>query len=159
MKVLPNLALVLSLAYPVRAQRRWRSVPPLRGDIAAGETRSYTFTADAGDEIAGPAELLGPEGPLQFLDGVGNRVAGTRITGHLGALQVDASGFVAPASGTYQVRITAAGTRGRQIHAAAGEARGSARMRGVICHPEGGPSQANAFDNSPVTCSRAEVMR
>lgn len=137
MKVLPYLALFLSLAHPARAQEALTFGSPVTGDITGGESRSYTFAAAAGDEIAGPAELLGPEGALQFLDGAGSTVAGTRVRQwYLGGTAGRRVGLVAPATGTYQVRITASGTRGGRYTLRLERLAVSARMRGVSVTPK-----------------------
>ncbi len=156
----PELALVLSLAYPVGAQEALTFGSPVTGDIAAGESRSYTFAADAGDEIAGPAELLGSEGALQFLDGAGSRVAGTRVRQwylerHCRSTRRLCCASVGHLSGSHHRCWNA-----RRQHTRCGW-RGSRFQRACAAYlsPRRRSIQANAFDNSPVTCSRAEVMR
>lgn len=137
MKVLSSLALVLSLAYPARAQEALTFGSPVAGDITGGESRGYTFAAAAGDEIAGPAELLGPEGALRFLDGAGNTVAGARVRQwYLGGTAGRRVGFVAPATGPYQVRITASGTRVGRFTLRLERLAAAARMRGVSVTPK-----------------------
>ena len=46
-----------------------------------GESHRYTFAATAGDLVSGQAELLGPEGSVQFLDDAGNAIEGMTVRG------------------------------------------------------------------------------
>ena len=50
MKALPCVALVLGLAWQAHAQETLKFGVTVTGGLTGGESRSYTFAADAGDE-------------------------------------------------------------------------------------------------------------
>ncbi len=137
MKVLLCSALMLGLAWQARAQETLKFGATVTGGLTGGESRSYTFVADAGDEIAGPAELLGSEGWLRFLDGAGSTVEGTRVRQwYLGGTAGRRVGFVAPASAAYQVRIGVSGTQRATYTLRLEKLAVAARMRGVSVTPK-----------------------
>ncbi len=104
--------------------------------IMGGESHRYTFTATAGDLVSGQAELLGPEGSVQFLDDAGDAVKGMKVRGfYLGGAAGRRVGFVTPASGNYQVRITAFGTKRGTYTLRLERLAVAARMRGISVTP------------------------
>lgn len=126
------LAILLLLPGSARAQQSFSLGSAVMREISGSETHSHTFTADAGDLVAGPVDLVGPEAAVAFLDGAGNPVAGMRIRGfYLSGTVGRRVGFVAPASGSYQVRIAAAGTRRGNYTLRLDRVAIAERMRGV----------------------------
>jgi enterochelin esterase family protein len=120
----------------VHAQETLKFGVSVTGGLTGGESRRYAFDAAAGDQIVGPAELIGSEGWLQFLDGSGGEIDGIRVRQWpLGDTPSRRVGFVAPASATYQVRITASGTAGATYSLRLERLAVSDRMRGVSVTP------------------------
>ena len=137
MKVVRHLALVLVLAYPANAQDPLPIGSPISGSIMGGESHRYTFAATAGDLVSGQAELLGPEGSVQFLDDAGNAIEGMTVRGfYLGGTAGRRVGFVAPTSGTYQVRVAASGTQRGTYTLRLEKLTVAARMRGISVTPK-----------------------
>ena len=137
MKVTFVVAGLLLLASPARAQQVLSFGSAITREITGGETHSYIFTADAGDMVSGPVELLGPEARLAFLDGANNLVDGARIRGfYLGGTAGRRVGFVAPTSGSYQLRLAAAGSQRGTYTLQLDKVDVAARLRGIVVTPK-----------------------
>lgn len=130
------LLLSVSIQAPPGQSPELRFGSPVSGSIEAGRSRTYTFAAEAGDEVAGHAELIGVEGNLQFLNADGQRVEGLKVRQwSLGPAAGRRVGFIAPSAGAYQLRLTnasaGAGTYSLQLEKRAV----AARMQGVSVIP------------------------
>jgi enterochelin esterase-like enzyme len=137
MKVIGHLTILILLAGPANGQEALTYGSTVTGDLAGGESHTYTFSADAGDLISGQAELVGPEGFVEFRDGVGNGFAGMRVQGfYLGGTAGRRVGLVAPASGTYQVRIVATGAKQGRFTLRLERLTVATRMHGVSVTPK-----------------------
>jgi len=138
MKVMGYLALFLMLALPARAQEVFTYGALVTKDIAGGESHTYSLVAGAGDLISGPAEFAGVEGFVQFLDGTGGGIAGMRLQRgfFVGGPMARRVGFVAPVSGTYQVRLAASGASRGTYKLRLDRLPVAARMQGVSITPK-----------------------
>ncbi|HEX8028827.1 MAG TPA: alpha/beta hydrolase-fold protein [Vicinamibacterales bacterium] len=131
-KLAIGVVVLLLAAWPAHAQQVLSFGSAVTATISGGDTHSYSFTADAGDLVAGPLELSGPEAMVSFLDGAGRPVEGARIRSfYLGGTAGRRVGFVAPESGNYRVRIGAAGTGRGTYTLQLDRVDVPARMRGV----------------------------
>ena len=131
------IALLLCLACPAEAQVALTLGSRVTGGIDAAGSRSYVFSANAGDEISGDVELIGPEGALQFLNLAGNLVAGVKVRRwYLGGTASRRVGFVAPSAGSYQVRITASGAQAGTYALRLEKLAVAERMRGISVTPK-----------------------
>jgi len=137
MTVLRQLVFLVSLACPALAQEPLMFGAPVTGGISGGQSLDFRFTASAGDEVSGHAELLGVEGNLRFLDAAGNSVPGLKVRNwYLGGTAGRRVGFVAPASGTYQLRVTASSPTGGTYTLRLERLSVASRMRGVSVTPK-----------------------
>ena len=131
------ISLLLCLACPAEAQEALILGSRVTGGIDAAASRSYVFSANAGDEISGEVELLGPEGTLKFLNLAGNVVAGVKVRQwYLTGTASRRVGFVAPSAGSYQVRITASGAQAATYALRLEKLSVAERMRGISVAPK-----------------------
>ena len=136
MRVFLHLAVFLGLACSAQAQEALTFGAPVTRNIAGGETHSYTFAANAGDLIAGPAVFQQLDGVVQFLDRSGTRIPGVRVRQWLVGASSRRVGLVAPVAGTYLVRVVASGA-GQGAYTLTLERVGVAvRMAGVSGNPK-----------------------
>ena len=139
MRVTPGLACCVLLSWiasPSQAQEALKYGSPVTRAIAGGESHIYTLVADAGDLISGTAQLMGAEGTVRFLDGVGEPVVGMKVRAfYLGGM-ARRVGFVAPTTGRYQVRVAVGGTRPATSTLQLNQQAVATRMRGVVVAPK-----------------------
>ena len=135
-RVFLHLAVLLGLACSAQAQEALTFGAPVTRNIAGGETHSYTFAANAGDLVAGPAVFQQLDGVVQFLDHAGNRIPGVRVRQWFVGASSRRVGLVAPVAGTYLVRIVASGAGQGAYTLTLERVAVAARMAGVSVSPK-----------------------
>lgn len=126
-------SLLLALSLQLRAEDLKFPLAPLSGEIKAGETRWYTFSANAGDLVVANGELKGIGVEAVVYDSHGKKV---RIA------QSDPGAFhegvlVAPAADNYRLGLTGAGKSGAGSYKLSlSKLSAAARMTGQHAEPK-----------------------
>jgi enterochelin esterase-like enzyme len=112
MKLPPRLTLLLSISILVHPQGLTGLVPtplsfgvPTERAVKSGEVHEYDFTAGAGDLISGTLSLPGLAAIVEFVDSTG-QIVRTALVFDDDSVPLSL-GFVAPAAGSYRLRIRA----------------------------------------------------